>query len=137
MLTITRRMKKQLTRRHWRRLWGQRRMAEPAFVDKALGDGMQLLGITPLNTRPHYYLIRVDSSWETSSNYDSPCVSDHMDEIYDAIEDEFYKKYAGIEKDEKPNPWPALDDESGSSWWNADDLLDQFKKKGKKRVQKK
>jgi hypothetical protein len=36
---------------------------DPRFVDMVLGDGNALLCFQPLSTWPHYYVIRVDSSW--------------------------------------------------------------------------
>jgi hypothetical protein len=35
----------------------------PRFVDRVLGNGNALLCFLPLGTRPHYYVIRGDSSW--------------------------------------------------------------------------
>ncbi len=45
------------------RMWGSDYTCDPRFVEEALGDGNVLLGLQPLNTRPNYYLIRVDSTW--------------------------------------------------------------------------
>ncbi len=45
------------------RWWGRDyKNIAPALVDEVLGDGQALLKVTSLDCRPHYWLIRVDSS---------------------------------------------------------------------------
>ncbi len=126
MLNLNKKILERLTKPFWTRFWGQRRKSHPVFITKALGDGMKLLAVTPINTRPNYYLIRVDSSW-SDSNRDTPCVGEHMDEIYDAIEDQcgrgYEDKYESVTGRERHNPWPALSADSGSSWCESADLL--------------
>jgi len=72
--------------------WGQPHMVTPRLVTTVFGDGKQLIGLAPMMYRPHYFVVRIDSSWNIS-NYAHDCelLIDHMDEIYDAIEDEFYE----------------------------------------------
>lgn len=65
--------------------WGEEYTITPAVVSGHLGDGKTLLMVQPLNTRPNYYLIRVDSAWSTKDGYDH----DHIDEATDVIDDEF------------------------------------------------
>ena len=43
-------------------------MIKPEFIRQELGNGDLLLAVTPLNTRPNYYLIRVDSKWLDKEN---------------------------------------------------------------------
>lgn len=99
---------------HFRKLWGQRHLTHPKFIRAVLGDGGKLLIVTPINTRPDYYLIRVDSTWETDSTVEAPDhVCDHIDEIYEAIENQF----GGNDEDsEERRPWPVLSADSGSTW---------------------
>jgi hypothetical protein len=112
-----------MTRRQWARLWGQKHMIKPVFIKQALGNGDKLVAITPLNTRPNYYLIRVDSSWSVRNSDDSN-ICDHIDEISEAIEEECGRKYETDDDDEEiVMPWPALDDEVGVSWCDSMDLL--------------
>lgn len=119
------------------RWWGQEYTCDPRFVEQALGDGNVLLGMQPLNTRPHYYVIRVDSSWHLDGcricGISKECpdlVAEHLDEIYDAIEDEYGERdriresNEDLEPGQEPDPdcWPVLDLDCGASWFpiNAD-----------------
>lgn len=122
MLRISKQTKIQLTRRQWARLWGQKHMIKPVFIDQALGKGDMLLAITPLNTRPNYYLIRIDASWLTKD--DTETIYDHLDEIYNAIEDECgTKEFEDDDEKQQVAGWPALDLDCGTSWCNSMDLL--------------
>lgn len=121
-IEISKELRWSLTRRRWGSLWGQRRMVKPYLVEAILGDGMQLLAVTPLNTRPQYYLIRVDSKWSSRHTDDANCIAEHIDEICEAIEDEVGPVHDS-ESSDKRQPWPAIDDECGVSWCNSDDLL--------------
>lgn len=101
------------------RFWGSEYDITPAFVAAFFGDGKQLVAITPLNTRPNYYVIRVDSSWNLSNFQDEPIMGDYIDEIYDAIEAEYGCMDDRDEEDETPEEergWPMLNSECGSSW---------------------
>jgi hypothetical protein len=93
--------------------WGQECTCEPVLIDAVLGDGMMLLSFTPLNTRPNYYLIRIDSSWLHCDDG----LYDYLDDIYEAIEDQVGPaKFEGDDGEEEQAEWPALDDENGSCW---------------------
>ena len=113
--------------------WGQQYTCDPRFVDEALGDGNVLLGLQPLNTRPNYYVIRVDSSWHLSNcRKCEECpdyLVEHIDEIYEAIEGEYgevesilYDNEEALLDGEPPESegWPVLDLSSGSSWFVLD-----------------
>lgn len=115
------------------RFWGQDCTCDPRYVEKALGDGNLLLGLQPLDARPSYYLIRIDSSWHfygcRKCKDDCPDqVTEHMDEIYDAIEDEYgeadriEESNQELEPGEEPDStgWPVLSLNSGSCWFEAD-----------------
>lgn len=122
-LKVGKAMRERLEKRRWVRFWGQRRMQHVVFVPTVLGDGLKMLAVQPLNTRPNYYLLRIDSSWHTS-NYKSPCVADNMDDIYEAIEEYVGPKWWTDDNGrERCEVWPALDDDCGSSWWDATDYL--------------
>ena len=127
MLKISKRTIAHLTRRQWARLWGQKRMIKPVFIPQALGVGDLLLAITPLNTRPNYYLIRVDARWLKKD--DTETIYDHLDDIYDAIEDHVGpREWTDDNGKEHVEGWPALDLDSGTSWCDSMDLI------GKKRA---
>jgi hypothetical protein len=123
MLNLSEKTVAHLTRRQWARLWGQKHMIKPEFIQATFGNGDKLLAVTPLNTRPNYYLIRVDSSW-SDQNTDEPCIGDHIDEICDAIEEEVGPKYCEDDnREEIQRDWPALDDECGVSWCDCTNEL--------------
>ncbi len=120
------------------RWWGTDYICRPQFVHTALGDGNQLIGIEPLNTRPHYYLIRVDSSWHLQScricrDRDCPDeLTEHLDEIYDAIVEEYMAVETVREcnedfPEEEPDSeeWPVFSSDSGVSWFR---LRDDYRK---------
>lgn len=97
-----------LEKPYFTNFWGRKKLVRPKFVEEILGDGLQLLSVTPLNTRPQHYYIRVDSRWDTSNEGEGETVADHLDEILDAIEDQ----YDSCEEQWKP--WPALNWDGGS-----------------------
>lgn len=126
-----------IEKRRKTRLWGQTYMVTPKLVAEIFGDGTQLLGLQPLNTRPNYYVVRIDSSWHTSNGDGPPNLHDHLDEIYAAIEAEFGSAecgycgghYGGDPETDcegckgskwEEGAWPKLDDECGSSWFEMD-----------------
>lgn len=103
-------------------LWGQRYTFVPALCSKIFGDGRALLALTTINSRPRYYVVRIDSRWEideASAPEGAESVRDHLDEIYDALEEDFGRAvYEDDEEvDEEPREWPAFDDRSGTTWW--------------------
>jgi hypothetical protein len=130
MLKISKATITHLTRRQWARLWGQKHMIEPAFINRALGAGDFLMGLTPLNTRPSYYLIRIDARWWNPNGQNPEEFYDRLDDIYEAIEEECGSKDT---EDDDGEPitleWPALDLDCGCSWWDASDMLQARKKK--------
>ena len=68
------------------RFWGSDHTVQPAVVTTELGDGNHIIYFTPLNTRPWFYVVFIDSAWD----FDSDDWWDiHLDQVYDAIEDEF------------------------------------------------
>lgn len=98
--------------------WGQKYMITPRLIEWIHGDGRKLLSFTPLATRPDYYVVRVDSK----ADLDGDGFHDGLlEEIYEAIEDQFYRSEETWEHDNgrtyhKHNPWPALNDSCGCSW---------------------
>jgi len=66
-------------------LWGVEYMITPRFVGEMLGDGQRLIGFQPLNTRPNYYVVAVDSGWDL----DGFEPDDWPDWVMDAIGDEY------------------------------------------------
>jgi hypothetical protein len=60
--TIDHRLREALERRQRASLWGQQYLIKPRLCDKIFGDGRQLVGFEPLDARPSYYIVRVDSA---------------------------------------------------------------------------
>lgn len=130
MLSISNAVKSELTKPQTAHLWGQPHRIEPVLINKHLGNGDLLLGLSPLNTRPNYYLIRIDSSWLDKENTD--IIYDHLEDIYEAIEDECGRKYFTDDNDEEQTAeWPSLDLDCGCSWWDETETV--TKPKGKKK----
>ena len=119
------------------RWWGEKCTCAPKLVEEALGDGSVVVGIQPLNTRPHYYVLRVDSRWHLDGCPDcaSECEHDiveHLEEILEAIEEEWgMGGEVAAEQNEHldgeellPEGWPAADFGDGVSWFRIDDCAD-------------
>lgn len=120
-----------LERRQAAYLWGQKSFIKPVFIAQPLGNGDLLLALTPLNTRPNYYLIRIDSTWLTED--DKETIYDHLDEIEDAVEDQVGSRdYEDDDGNECLAEWPALNLNAGVSWCNSNDLLEEFRRRRKK-----
>lgn len=79
-MRITKTQIAKLERKQAAYLWGQKSFIRPVFIRQSLGDGNTLLAMTPLNTRPNHYFIRIDSKWLDKENTD--LIYDHLDEIY-------------------------------------------------------
>lgn len=117
-------------RRHRATLWGQGYLIKPVLVSEVFGDGGQVIGFEPMDSRPDYYVVRVDSRWHTHNCARTPeHVCDHLGEISDAIVNEFGR---GRDEWEHENgrtyvkhwPFPALYDGTGCScWWQIATLL--------------
>ena len=96
-------------------LWGKPEIVVPAVVDQVFGDGLALIWISALNTRPAYYVVRVDSV--IAIDMDGDPFHDMVDEILEAISDQF-----GEHNDDHDEDWgvccewPALNDSSGVAW---------------------
>jgi hypothetical protein len=88
--------------------WGQEHTVIPRLIETVFGDGKLLLIIQPMNTRPNYFVVRVDSSPDLD-------VFDVIDDISDAAEDEYgYYEDAELSDDEKV--FPIVDWTVGCSW---------------------
>lgn len=42
--------------------WGQKTIVTPALVDEVHGDGLQIVYLSSIDTRPNYYILKIDSS---------------------------------------------------------------------------
>ena len=76
---------KRFTKRRKVTHWGQEYTITPAVAKGHLGDGKLLLSFQPLNTRPDFYLIRVDSQIAQADE-------DYIYDVIDALIEEFSEK---------------------------------------------
>ncbi len=60
-LTIEELIKRE-TETHETTFWGRKITVTPALVDEVHGDGLQVVWLSSIDTRPHYYVLRIDSS---------------------------------------------------------------------------
>lgn len=87
-------------------------MVRPALVKARFGDGKRLIGLMAIMHRPFYYLVWIDSTWDL----DGAEIRDALDEIWEAIGDEF-----GSRPYDAPDyQWPEEDSNCGCSWFKAD-----------------
>lgn len=114
--------------------WGCKSEVTPAIVDAHLGNGRRLLRFQPLNTRPDYYLIRVDSKWDCGSD---EFLDNHIEDVIETIIDQYGEierereyleedlREQGIEPtgdntdlagNEDRMGWPVLSLDSGYTW---------------------
>jgi hypothetical protein len=97
-----------LTKERSVRFWGRDYRIKPYLVAKHLGDGQQLIWLSPLMTRPNYYIVRIDRGWD----FDAHDWPDRLEEIYELIEEECGNSdWEGYEN----QGFPVLRD-GGSCW---------------------
>jgi len=99
-----------IERRQKRTLWTRAHFVTPRLLTRQFGDGNYLLGITPTNYRPNYYVVCGDSEWFS----DSDAMRERLDEVTVAIADEFGE--VG-ESDKERWPFPAWNGEAGYSFF--------------------
>ena len=89
------------------RWWGSDHIVKPVVITEPMGDGRKFFAIQPLDTRPQYYIVRLDSGVN---------IPDDIDAILDHIEAQVGdSRYDG--QDYGDSPWPELHADSGVSWW--------------------
>lgn len=116
---------------------GESQQITPRLIEGVFGDGKQLIGLEPLGTRPNYYVVRIDSTWdvrETDYPFVRSVLRDHLEGIYLAIERQFGKltdienlRCKGCGKvtckactGRSADCWPILNLDYGSSWFPLD-----------------
>ncbi len=92
--------------------WGRRYRITPHLVSKIFGDGKQTIHLTPLNTRPNYYIVCIGS--KTDLTEDSWLGL--LEEIQEEIEEEF-----GPCRGPRGGmiPFPTPDWDCGCAWGRA------------------
>lgn len=111
----TRRLRRLIERPERCRFWGKEYTITPRLIAHVFGDGKQLVCVTPLATRPNYFVVRVDSSTtsvqdEGEWGWGRDCL---IDAIMDAQEDEYGRFDEG---DEDLHHWPFVDWGIGCAW---------------------
>jgi hypothetical protein len=92
--------------------WGNTYRFKPVRLNKVFGDGKQIVQLFPINERPRYWIVQVDSAHRD----DSDAFFEILDDIYEAIDEQFGcppEDDDGI-GDERPY-FPAYDGQ-GTSW---------------------
>jgi hypothetical protein len=104
------------------RLWGQRYKISPRFIG-SFGDGLKPIWFEPMDTRPDFYVLLGDSSWNLDNHGHPPFFSDEgIEDVCERIRDLFGEHEERYEADNgreyvKHWPWPALSDGSGCCCW--------------------
>lgn len=124
--------------------WGVEHRVTPLLLPQRFGDGRALIHLTPLATRPNYFIVRVDSSWLQHDGRRAHLRSDAMadglehaewrladpeadhvvprggDGIYGAIDEAFgrWRDEDDREEDETDADyeWPRVDLGYGCAW---------------------
>lgn len=91
-------------RRHRRLMWGQPHWVKPRLVSAIFGDGKVLLLLTPIMTRPNYFVVRIDSEWHLDKDGGGLC--EHLPEIQESIEDQFGYYMEEDAKADRPQRFP-------------------------------
>jgi hypothetical protein len=111
-----------LIRRHATSLWGQKHFVSPALVDWIHGDGLQVIWFEPLDSRPNYYVVRIDSKIQLDNCGSPPVFCDEvLGDLMGAIESEYGQAHEEWEHPngrtyQKHNCFPALNNSCGESW---------------------
>lgn len=71
------------TRKRKTVFWADEYEIEPVISETILGDGLQLAYISTIDQRPHYWLIRIDSKTDLSSD------DFNIEDLLEILEDEF------------------------------------------------
>jgi len=125
----TRRLRSLIERPEKCQFWGQLYTVTPRLISRVFGGGARLLCVTPLATRPNYFVVRVDSNTKDPRDPFPACThgSDWrrcqcqglIDEIIEAAEEEY--GYFGDEDErdasgDDPRPFPVTDWGIGVCW---------------------
>lgn len=79
-------------RRQAASLWGKKHFVTPRLCFTVFGDGRKLIFLTPMSTRPNWYVIRIDSKWSLDNHESDDELlppRDWTDDVIDALEEQF------------------------------------------------
>lgn len=104
-------------------LWGQRvGWFVPRLLNRVYGDGRKLMAVCPLDGRPRYIVVRVDSNTESLTDEPAEGESYLIDDIYSAAEDQFGLCHCEECDEEQPEAckFPIVHWGDGSAWSEID-----------------
>jgi hypothetical protein len=133
---LTDKLRNQLTEAYCQerevRFWGSDYQVTPELLPFQWGDGLQVVAIQPLATRPNWYVTCVDSSHK---DLNSDEWYDLIDDIEECLEDHFLpcecdsclkergEELTPEERDSRYTGWPhPCDLGFGVHWWSIDML---------------
>jgi hypothetical protein len=121
MTQRTRKALREELRRHKTRFWGRNYVITPRLVEWIHGDGLQVIYLMPLNTRPNYYVCQIDSKVSLYNSDESSFADLVLDDLCEKIEEEFGPTEYEWQADngrtyKRRDPFPAFDDECGTCW---------------------
>lgn len=101
-------------RRQARHLWSRKYFVTPFVWPNVYGDGEQLIGLTTINGRPNFYVLRMPSRLTDINGAE-------FRELLDKVENDLAECVGWRDngEDDDPQPWPAYDS-SGCIWWRID-----------------
>ncbi len=122
----TKRLKNAIEKEQEVKWWGKPTKITPRLCSEVFGDGQILLALAPMMFRPNHFIVRIDSTWFVRDNDDE--LREHLDEIYDSIEDEYYEwpwasEYGLKSPDDDEDDYEGTARTSfndGSAWWKED-----------------
>lgn len=100
-------------------LWGIPQTVIPAIVCERHGDGKQLLWLSYLSDRPHFYVIAVDSSVVPDNDNDD-WVEKHHEWVMEAIDQEYGGEPEDPDEDYE-REWPTPPEGADGSVWGIFD----------------
>ena len=104
------------TRKRKNTFWEDEYEIEPVISETILGDGLQLTYVGTIYQRPNYWLIRIDSKTDLSSDeFD-------IEELIDILEDEFGRHPEGLIGKDEFEQCKA----DGESWIENYDTFEEY-----------
>lgn len=99
--------------------WGEPYTITPRLIARIFGDGGRLLCVTPMATRPNYFVVKVDSTPHDPRDPLPGSEVSLLDEIMCAAEEEYGTFGDEEERDvngDESRPFPVTDWGVGVSW---------------------
>ena len=104
-------------------LWGRKRIVKPELLTISFGDGNKIIALRSINTRRDHYVVALDSRTGICGEDAEIDIFDYIDDIYEALEDEFGRcacmSCSGEDDGDETghDSWPSPCLNGGSEWW--------------------